>query len=46
MACHLMGAKLLPEPMWLIFNWTEQISGNLNQNMQILFQDNAFKNQL
>ena len=46
MACHLVGAKPLPEPVLAyckLYSW-EQQSVNSNQNSIIFIQENAFEN--
>ena len=45
MACRLFGAKPLPEPFWLIVNWTHgNNSVKFEYNLIILIQENAFEN--
>ena len=46
MACRLLGAKPLPEPMWLTVNWTpgNKFQRNMNGNYIIFIQENAFEN--
>ena len=45
MACCLVGAKPLPEPVLLIINWTpgNKFQWSLNQNFIIFIQENAFE---
>ena len=46
MACRLIGAKPLLEPMLEFVNWThrKKLWWNFNQNSYILIQENAFEN--
>ena len=46
MACHLLGAKPLPEPMvsYCQLDFWEYIKWNSNQNSIMLTQENAFEN--
>ena len=46
MACRLVGAKPLSEPMMDIVYWTlrNKLQWNLNRNSNIFIQENAFKN--
>ena len=46
MACRLVGAKPLSEPMLEYFNWTlrNKFEWNLNRNSHIFIQENAFEN--
>ena len=46
MACHLFGAKPLPERMLAYYQldpW-EQLKGNLNQNTKLFIDEDAFQN--
>ena len=45
MACRLFGTKPLPEPFWLIVNWTpgNKFQWKSNQNSFIFIQENAFE---
>ena len=46
MACCLVGAKPLSEPMLDIANWTlsNKLQWNHNRNSYIFIQENAFEN--
>ena len=46
MACHLAGAKVFSEPMWNIVNQTirDKCRWNVDQNLNIFIQENAFEN--
>ena len=45
MACRLVGAKPLSEPMWNIINWTlrNKVQWNFNRNSWSFIQENAFE---
>ena len=43
MACRLLGAKPLSEPM-LIYSQLDKIEWNINQNSSISIQENTFEN--
>ena len=46
MACRLVGAKPLPEPMLALVNWTprNKLQWNVNRNSYIFIQENSFEN--
>ena len=46
MACHLFGAKPLPEPMLAIVKWTlnNKFQWNFNWNPNIFIPENALDN--
>ena len=46
MACRLIGAKPLSEPMWIIVNWTltNKFQRNFNWISYIFIQENVLEN--
>ena len=46
MACHLFGAKPLPEPIEAYCQWNSTTKGqwNINKNQQTSFKENVYKN--
>ena len=46
MACHLFGAKPLPEPVWAYISWIlkNKFQWNIDSDINIFIQENVFQN--